>query len=122
MRMAIIMAATCIFAAAPAYAAGDASAGQDVFHSKCGICHSAVAGQNRLGPSLFGVIGRKAGTLPSYDYSDAMKASGKTWDDATLDTYLANPRGTLPGIKMTFAGLPDATDRGNVIAYLDTLK
>jgi len=104
-----------------AHAAGDAGAGKSVFH-KCAICHSPAQGQNRVGPSLFGIIGRKAGAVPGYNYSDAMKNSGKVWDAATLDTYLANPRSVVPGTKMSFAGLPDATDRANVIAYLTTLK
>jgi cytochrome c len=105
-----------------ACAAGDAAAGLALFKAKCAICHSAVAGQNHLGPSLFGVVGRRAGTAPGYSYSEANKTSGKTWDDATLDTYLTNPKALVPGTKMMFPGLPDATDRGNVIAYLDTLK
>ncbi len=105
-----------------AEAAGDAAAGQALFKAKCGICHSPVAGQNRVGPSLFGVVGRAAGTAPGYNYSEANKSSGKTWDVATLDTYLTNPKALIPGTKMVFPGLPDATDRANVIAYLDTLK
>ncbi len=113
---------TAFVAAVGAQAAGDATAGQALFKTKCGICHSPVAGQNRVGPSLFGVVGRPAGTAPGYNYSEANKSSGKTWDDATLDTYLTNPKALVPGTKMVFPGLPDAADRANVIAYLDTLK
>jgi cytochrome c len=105
-----------------ALAAGDATAGAALVKTKCGICHSVVAGQNRVGPSLFGVVGRPAGTVAGYNYSTANKGSGKTWDEATLDVYLTNPRGLIPGTKMAFAGLPDAADRANVIAYLATLK
>jgi cytochrome c len=105
-----------------ALAAGDAAAGAALVKTKCGICHSVVAGQNRVGPSLFGVVGRQAGSVPGYNYSSANKASGKTWDEATLDVYLTNPRALIPGTKMAFPGLPDATDRANVIAYLVTLK
>jgi cytochrome c len=105
-----------------AHAAGDAAAGQALFKKKCGICHSPVAGQNRIGPSLFGVVGRKAGTEAGYTYSDAMKNANRTWDAATLNVYLTNPRQDIPGIKMIFPGLPDQTDRDNVIAYLSTLK
>jgi cytochrome c len=115
-----VLAAT--MAASGAFAAGDPAAGQALFKTKCGICHSPVAGQNRVGPSLFGVVGRPAGTAAGYNYSDANKTSGKTWDDATLNTYLTNPKALVPGTKMIFPGLADATDRGNVIAYLDTLK
>jgi len=108
--------------AGQARAAGDAANGGTLFKQKCGLCHSAQAGQNRVGPSLFGVVGRKAGSVPSYSYSDAMKDSGLTWDDATLDSYLAGPRAKVPGTKMTFAGFPNASDRADVIAYLNTLK
>ena len=104
-----------------ALADGDAAAGKAVFH-KCAICHSVVEGQNRVGPSLFGVVGRKAGTLPGYSYSDAMKSSGKTWDAASLDDYLTHPRDVVPGTKMAFGGLSDETDRTNLIAYLTTVK
>ena len=109
-------------ASAPAYAAGDAAAGQALFQKKCSICHAPVQGQNKIGPSLWGVVGRKAGTLDTYTYSDAMKGANRTWDASTLDVYLTNPRQTIPGIKMIFPGLPDKSDRDNVIAYLSSLK
>jgi cytochrome c len=101
--------------------AADADAGKKVF-SKCAVCHTAVAGKNGLGPSLFGVVGRQSGSVPGYSYSEAMKSAGKTWDEATLDAYLADPKAAVPGNKMSFAGLPNAEDRANVIAYLATLK
>jgi cytochrome c len=107
--------------AVPAHAA-DVAAGQAVFHAKCALCHSVTPGQNKVGPSLAGVVGRPAGQAPGYSYSSANKTSGKTWDAATLDVYLTNPRALVPGTKMAFAGLPDATDRANVIAYLSTVK
>lgn len=97
--------------------AGNAAAGKVVF-AKCAACHTVVPGQNRLGPTLAGVIGRKAGTVAGYNYSPAMKNSGKVWTKAEIDAYLANPRGRLPGVKMIFAGLPSAQDRANLIAYL----
>jgi cytochrome c len=102
-----------------ASAAGDATNGQTLFKQKCGLCHNSQAGQNRVGPSLFGVVGRKAGSVSSYNYSDAMKSSGLIWDDATLDSYLAGPRAKIPGTKMTFAGFPNDSDRADVIAYLN---
>jgi cytochrome c len=108
--------------AAPAWAAGDAAAGAVTFKAKCGLCHSVVAGKNGVGPSLFGVVGRGAGSAPGYSYSAANKASGKTWDEASLDTYLTNPKAFVPGTKMVFPGLANAADRGNVIAYLATNK
>jgi len=101
--------------------AADVDAGKRVFN-KCAICHTAVAGKNGLGPSLFGVVGRKSGTAPGYSYSDAMKNANKTWDEATLNAYLTDPKAVVPGNKMSFAGLPNADDRANVIAYLATLK
>jgi len=111
-----------VLAGHPAFADGDSAAGQALFHQKCGLCHAAVEGQNKVGPSLWGVVGRKAGTLASYTYSDAMKNANRTWDAATLDDYLTAPRQKIPGVKMVFAGLPQAPDRANVIAYLSTLK
>lgn len=107
--------------ASAANAAGDADAGKHVF-SKCAVCHTAVAGKNGLGPSLFGVVGRHSASVEGYNYSEAMKAANKTWDEATLDVYLTDPKAAVPGNKMAFAGLPKPEDRANVIAYLATLK
>jgi len=112
---------TIMLLAAPAWADGDAAAGKAVFR-KCAICHSPSQGQNRVGPSLYAVYGRRAGIVPHYSYSDAMKNSGKVWNAATLDTSLTDPRARVPGTKMSFAGLPNPADRMNVIAYLATLK
>ena len=101
--------------------AADADAGKRVFN-KCAVCHSPAAGKNGVGPSLHGVVGRKSGTAPGFNYSEAMKSANKTWDEATLDTYLTDPKAAVPGNKMVFPGLPNAEDRANVIAYLATLK
>ena len=111
-----------LLTAQPALAAGDAAAGKALFNQKCAICHSPVEGQNKIGPSLWGVVGRKAGTLATYTYSDAMKNANRTWNADTLNDYLTNPRQKIPGVKMIFAGLPQESDRQNVIAYLSTLK
>jgi cytochrome c len=119
---AIMLAGAAMMANGAAWAAGDAAAGKTLFMQKCAICHSPVEGQNKIGPSLYGVVGRKAGSLASYTYSDAMKNANRTWDAATLDDYLTNPRQKIPGVKMIFAGLPEESDRQNVIAYLSTLK
>lgn len=108
-------------AASPAAAAAPANAAPAAF-AMCGSCHSVVAGENRIGPSLAGVFGRKAGSAPGYEYSEAMKNSGHTWDEATLDKYLADPRVDVPGTKMTFAGISDPARRKEVIDYLKTLK
>ncbi|MGA7071995.1 c-type cytochrome [Bradyrhizobium sp.] len=104
-----------------AYAAGDAAAGKSVFN-KCAICHSPAPGKNGVGPTLFGVVGRKSASVDGFSYSDAMKAANKTWDEATLDAYLTDPKAMVPGTKMVFPGLPKPEDRANVIAYLETLK
>jgi cytochrome c len=105
-----------------ALAAGDAAAGKELFQHKCAICHSVDAGVNKIGPSLHGVVGRKAGSLDGYSYSDAMKNANRTWNDVTLDDYLTNPREKIPGIKMIFPGFSNPADRQNVIAYLSEQK
>lgn len=107
-------------AASPVVSA--AASGQPASFAICTACHSVEPGKNGLGPSLHGVVGRKAGTLPGFAYSAAMKADGRTWDAASLDTYLEAPMVALPGNKMSFAGLKDAAKRTDVIAYLATLK
>jgi cytochrome c len=103
-----------------AWAAGDATAGQQVF-ARCTACHSAKPGENKIGPSLAGVVGRKSGSEPGYNYSPALKSADITWDQHTLDQFLANPAADVHGTKM-FISVPNATDRENVIAYLQTLK
>jgi cytochrome c len=121
-QLTMLSAISMIALAPTAWAAGDAAAGGATFKAKCALCHSVVAGKNGVGPSLFGVVGRPAGSAPGYNYSAANKGSGKTWDEATLDTYLTNPKALIPGTKMVFPGLPEAADRSNVIAFLGTNK
>lgn len=103
------------------WAAGDPSAGQAVFASHCAVCHSIKPGDNKTGPSLAGVVGSKSGTVPGFNFSAAMKNGNITWDDTSLDKFLANPTGFIHGTMM-FVGLPNTSDRENVIAYLNTLK
>jgi len=105
-----------------AQAAGDAAAGETVFKKNCAVCHTTEAGKNKIGPSLFGVVGRHSASVAGYSYSEAMKKADKTWDDQTLDTYLANPRAVVPGTKMIFIGLKSDEDRQNVVAFLETQK
>jgi cytochrome c len=107
--------------AAGSASAQDAAKGVQVFR-QCGVCHATEPGVTKLGPSMAGVVGRKAGTEPGFAYSDAMKAYGKVWDKDALDAYLTNPAAAVPNGKMVFAGLKDATQRADVIAYLETLK
>ena len=89
--------------------------------ARCGICHRVGEGaKNVVGPELNGVVGRPAGSVPGYAYSQAMKASGKTWDGASLRAFLASPSAVVPGTRMTFAGLRDPAAIDDVIAYLKT--
>lgn len=101
-------------------AAQDATAGKEVF-AQCSVCHS-TDGSRLVGPSLQGVVGRKAGTLAGFRYSRAMKAANITWDEKTLDAYIAAPQQMMPGNLMPFSGIGDVTQRADVIAYLRTLK
>lgn len=102
---------------ATAFADENLAAGEKLF-AKCKTCHSLEAGANKVGPSLYGVFGRTAGTDEGFNYSDAMKSSGIVWDETTLDQYLTKPKQMVPGTKMTFPGLKDAEDRAALIAYL----
>ncbi|GAA0920432.1 c-type cytochrome [Rothia nasimurium] len=103
--------------------AGDAQAGNDVFKTECAECHSVKEGRNKKGPSLFGVVGRKAATLPDYDYSDALR--GQTtwvWTPEQLHTYLSQPASHAnPGTRMKYDGLSDPKQLDDLISYLGTL-
>jgi cytochrome c len=100
------------------YNTADLDNGQSKF-ALCQTCHTLVKdGPNMTGPNLYGVLGRKAASLPSFKYSDPLKASGWTWDAARIDTWITDPKATLPGTKMTFAGFKDPKDRTDVIAWL----
>jgi cytochrome c len=96
--------------------------GEGIFKRFCMVCHTTEAGKNKIGPSLAGIVGRKAGSVPGFNYTDANKNSGVTWDDATLDTYLTDPKKFIPGTKMLFAGIKSADDRKALIAYLKGQK
>jgi len=102
-----------------AHAQGDAAAGEATF-AHCAACHSNKPGENKFGPSLAGVVGRKSGTAPGYSYSSAMKGFNVTWDEKTLDEYLQGPGKFVRGTKMIY-GVPAEKDRQDVIAYLKTL-
>lgn len=98
--------------------AQDAAAGEKVF-AKCRGCHQVGEGAKiGVGPVLNGIVGRKTGSWPDYNYTPANRNSGITWDEATLKEYLKNPRARVPGTKMTFPGLASDEDIDNVIAYL----
>ncbi len=97
---------------------GDAARGEKKF-VECAACHSVEKGVNNVGPSLAGILGRKAGTLADYRYSAAMRKSGITWTLQTLDEYIADPQKQIPANRMPYAGLPDAAARADLIAYLE---
>lgn len=96
---------------------GDAAAGKMVF-AQCRTCHVTDPGVNRTGPSLAGIVGRPAGSVEGFNYTDANKNSGIVWTEEKLFQYLENPQRVIPKTKMIFAGLPDAQKRADVIAYL----
>jgi cytochrome c len=105
-------------AGAASAAEGDPAAGKKVFN-QCQACHTVVQGKHGLGPSLYGVVGRKAGTAEGFkNFSPAMKNSNIVWTEENLDKYLADPKGLIPGNRMIFQGLKKAEDRANVIAFL----
>lgn len=126
-----IVKALCLFSAliltgtaSQAFADGDPVKGEAVFHN-CRSCHSVDEGANRIGPSLFHVVGRPAASAPNYTYSDAMTAfgaAGHKWDEATLTAYLTAPRDYIPGVRMAFTGLRKSQDIVNLIAYLKNPK
>jgi cytochrome c len=98
-----------------------APSGQDVFEQRCAVCHSVKPAPGKMGPPLAGVVGRKAGSLGGYAYSNGLKTSGITWTAETLDAYLKAPAKTVPGTKM-LVGAPDAGQRAAVIQYLASVK
>src|SRR5271157_4624955 len=104
--------------AAEAQGVGDAQRGAQVF-AQCKICHSLEAGKNMVGPSLHGLFGRKAGSVPGFAYSAAMKNANITWNDDTLSKYLADPKAFVPGDKMVFPGIKDPSKLGDLLAYLN---
>ena len=96
------------------------------FNGHCRECHAFDKGDNRIGPTLYGVVGRKAGTVPGFGYSESLKDSGITWSEQVLDQWITNPNKVVPGNNMgaIFSGLPDAAERAKIIAFLkgDTKK
>ena len=113
--------ATLSFGTYTGLAAGDSAAGQQFFTTHCGACHATEPGVNKIGPSLAGVVGRRSGSAPGFNYSPALKQANITWDEKTLDQWLQNPTGDVHGSRM-FLTVPNAADRQNAIAYLETVK
>ena len=102
-------------ALAASAATGDAERGAEIY-TRCEACHALA--YDRTGPRHCGVVGRKAGTVPGFDYSPAMRHSKLIWDASTLDRFLADPPKVVPGTTMTYAGVKDAGERADLIAYL----
>ena len=120
--MMLTIATGAIFSSATTALAADATKGKAVFQTQCAMCHQIKPKALGIGPSLAGVVGRKAGTLPGFAYSPAMKKFAKPWTPALLDSYAAAPMKAIPGNRMPFAGLADAAKRADLVAYLATLK
>jgi cytochrome c len=97
--------------------------GQVAYNNACRTCHSFKPDDNRLGPTLHGIVGRKAGSIEGFAFSPSMKASGITWDEATLDKFISDPNQVVSGNKMQpFGGIADAGERKKIVDYLKTLK
>ena len=117
LRACYLVALGSLLLSASALAEGDPARGERVFN-RCKSCHEVDRDRSRNGPHLIGLFGRVSGAVDGFRYSDAMKQAAIVWDDETLDGYLENPRGYMPGTRMTFAGLRNHRDRQDVIAYL----
>ncbi len=105
-------------AVVPAWAAAAPPAGKAIFDRSCASCHSMEQGEARLGPSLAGVVGRKAAAQRGFAYSAALKVSGKVWTAQELDAFITNSRAAVPGNRMAFPGLANPRDRAALILYL----
>jgi cytochrome c len=126
MRISVFATAAALVCTVSTFAyaqdAGDPVAGKVVF-GRCAICHKATKDSgNGLGPNLFGIVGRKSASLPGFEYSGPLKASGITWTDEKLSQWVAGPAKMVPGTKMAFPGITSKGDVRNVVAYLDSLK
>jgi cytochrome c len=116
-----VIAGLLLAGSATAALAADPAAGEKIFKAQCSICHAVAAGENRIGPTLFGVVGRPAGSVAGFNYTADHKKLGITWDAATLDKYLTNPRAMVPDTSMVYAGLKNDAERADLVAYLETL-
>jgi cytochrome c len=116
-RTAGLAATLIVGLAAPSLAAGDAAQGKSDFQ-RCATCHSLAAGTNGVGPSLYGIVGSKAGAVPGYNFSKAMASSGIVWDEAALTKFLRDPETAVPGTKMHLGAIDDPQAIADLIAYL----
>jgi len=113
----LVLAAALLAAAGAARADGDAARGEKRFED-CAACHKLQAGANDVGPSLHGIFQRKAAELTDYRYSPALRRSGIVWSPQTLDAFIADPQKLVPANRMPYAGMTDAAERADLIAYL----
>jgi cytochrome c len=118
---AALLAAAQIPATRVAHAEGDAARGEKLY-ADCVVCHSVERGVHGIGPSLYDIIGRKAGEVAGYRYSRALRNSGLTWTAESLDTFIGDPQASVPANRMPYAGMTDARDRADLIAYLRKLS
>lgn len=121
-RIVVLAAVALLAIDVGAAVAQDADAGKKVF-ARCRACHDVEQAKNKVGPHLVGIVGRTAGSLPDYAYSEPMKAAGAgglVWDDENIAKYMTDVKGMIPGNKMAFAGLKKPEDIANLIAYLKT--
>jgi cytochrome c len=123
MRWRTALAAALLGPLAASAHAADPVAGERAF-AQCAACHATTASAppNALGPTLHGVVGRKAAAVDGFRYSPAMTRSGLVWDSATLDRFLQDPQATIRGNRMPFAGIENAAERANLVAYMQTLS
>jgi cytochrome c len=119
MRVTVALLVTLLLAGV-AHADGDAARGELKFQD-CAACHKLEAGANNVGPSLHGIFTRKAGELADFRYSPAIKRSGIIWSPETLDTFITDPQAVVPGNRMPYAGMAGASDRADLIAYLQKM-
>lgn len=121
---AIAFSTLSLLAILPADAAQEESDdGQIAFNNACRTCHSFKPDDNRLGPTLHGIVGRKAGSIDGFQFTSAMKSSGITWDESNLDAFIENPDKVVHGNGMKpYGGMADASERTKIVNYLKTLK
>jgi cytochrome c len=108
-------------AAGVVHAGGDPARGEKLYED-CVACHPIERGAHGIGPTLYGIIGRKAGEMADYRYSRALRHSGITWTAEALDTFIADPQASVPANRMPYAGMPDTVDRADLIAYLQRMS